>query len=67
MGRLTLGHGKRRTPLILQDIQTNTAVGVDVGVVDACVEGDFGCFERVISGEMDRQEEYTAGVWAVIL
>ena len=61
----TLGNGKSRTPLVPQDIQTDAAVGVDVGVVYASGKVDLGSLEGVVRGEMDRQEENTARVWGV--
>ena len=36
-----LGDGQCRAPLILENIQTNTSIGVDVAVINACGEMDF--------------------------
>ena len=63
----TLGDGERRAPLVPQDVQTDRAVAVDVGVVDAGGEVDLGRLERVVCGEMDGEEKDTAGVWRVTL
>lgn len=46
-----------RAPLVPQDVETDTAVGVDVGVVDAGGEVDLGGLERVVGREMDCEEE----------
>jgi len=53
--------------LVSEDIQTDTAVAVDVGVVDAGGEVDLWGLERVVRGEVDGEEEDTAGVWGVTL
>jgi hypothetical protein len=53
--------------LVPQDVQTDTAVGVDVGVVDAGGEVDLGGLEWVVGGEVDGEEEDTSGVWRVSL
>ena len=59
----TLGNGERRAPLIPQDVQANRAVAVDVGVIDAGSEVDLRRLEGVVCGEVDGEEEDTAGVW----
>ena len=59
----TLGNGERRAPLIPQDVQADRAVAVDVGVVDAGGEVDLRGLEGVVCGEVDGEEEDTAGVW----
>lgn len=61
--RRTFRDGKGGAPLVSQDIQTDTAIGVDVGVVDASGEVDLGGLERVVGREMDGKEENAAGVW----
>lgn len=53
--------------MVPQDVQTDTAVGVDVGVVDAGGEVDLRRLEWVVRGEMDGEEEDTSGVWRVSL
>jgi hypothetical protein len=59
----TLGDGERRAPLVPQDVQADGAVAVDVGVVDAGGEVDLRRLEGVVCGEVDCEEEDTAGVW----
>ena len=36
-------------------------------MVDARGEVDLGGLERIVGGEVDREEEDTAGVWGVTL
>jgi hypothetical protein len=59
-GLLTLGNGECGAPLVPQDVQTDAAVGVDVGVVDASGEVDLGRLEGVVGREVNGQEEDTA-------
>ena len=54
-----------RAPLVTQDVETDAAVGVDVGVIDSSREVDLGWLEGVIGGEGDVQEEHTPRVWRV--
>lgn len=49
--------------MVTQDVETDAAVGVDVGVVDASGEIDLRGFERVVGREVDGQEENTSRVW----
>jgi len=53
--------------LVPQDIQTDTSVRVDVGVVNASGEVNLGRLERVVGREVDGEEENTSGVWRVTL
>lgn len=58
----TFGNSQRRTPLISQNVQTDTAIGIDVGVVDPCGEVDLGGLKRVVGGEVDGKEEDAARI-----
>ena len=50
-----------------QDINADGSVLiVDVWVIDYCCEVDLGWLERVVSWEVDAQEEASSGVWRVI-
>lgn len=60
---LTLRDGQSRTPLVSQYVQTDTAVRVDIRVVDAGGEVDFRWLERIVGGEVDSEEENAARVW----
>lgn len=53
--------------MVPQDVQTDTAVRVDVGVIDAGGEVNLGRLERVVGREVNREEEDTSGVWRVTL
>lgn len=53
--------------MVPENIQADAAIGVDVGVVDAGGEVNLGRLEGVVCGEVDRQEEDTAGVGRVAL
>jgi hypothetical protein len=46
--KLTLRYRQSRTPLIPKDIETDRAVGIDVGVVDLGCEGHLWGFEWVV-------------------
>lgn len=63
----TLRDCQSRAPLVPQDIQTDAAVGVDVGMVDASCERNLGRLEWVVRGEVDVKEEDTSSVWGVVL
>lgn len=62
---LTFTDSKCRAPLISQNVQTDAAVAVDIGVVDAGGEVDLWRLERVVGREMDGKEEDAAGVGRV--
>lgn len=53
--------------MVSENVQTDAAVAVDVGVVDAGGEVDLGRLEGVVCGEVDGEEEDTARVWGVTL
>lgn len=53
--------------MISENVKTDAAVAVDVGVVDAGREVDLGRLEGVVCGEVDGEEEDTARVWGVTL
>jgi hypothetical protein len=65
--RHTFGYGECRRPLIPQDVQTNRAIAVDVGMVDLGREADLGRFEGIICGECDGKEEDATRVWRIAL
>lgn len=62
---LTFAYGQRRAPLVPQDIQANATIAVDVGVVNAGSEVDLRWLERVVGGEVNREEEDAAGIGRV--
>ena len=52
--------------MILQNIETNGTVAVDIGMVDLGSKVDLWRLEGVISREVDRQEENTTLVRAIL-
>ena len=63
----TFRHCQRRRPLLLQNVQADTPIGIDVGMVDLRLESNFRWLERVINREGDFQEENATGVWRITL
>uniref|UniRef100_A0A1I8H3C2 DDE_Tnp_1_7 domain-containing protein n=1 Tax=Macrostomum lignano TaxID=282301 RepID=A0A1I8H3C2_9PLAT len=59
------GDGEGGTPLAAQDVQTDGAIAVDVGMVDSGAEGHLGRLERIVGGEVDGEEEHAAMVGAL--
>lgn len=54
------------TPLILENIQTDSAIGINVAVVDAGGKVYLGGFEGVVGRKVNVEEEYSPGVRGVI-
>ena len=52
-GKKNLGNGQCRTPLVLQNVKTNSSVGIDVTVVDPGSKMDLGWLEWVISWKVN--------------
>ena len=65
-GKQDLADGQGGTPLILQNVQTNSSIGVDVAMINASGEVDLRWFERIISWEMNVKKEDTASIRGVI-
>ena len=65
-GQQYLANGECRTPLVLEDVQTDGSIGVDIGMVNAGRELALGGLERVVIGESDVEEENAALVRTVI-
>lgn len=53
--------------MVSQDVQTDAAVRVDVGVVDAGGEVNLRGLKGVVGREVDVQEENATRVWRVAL
>ena len=64
---LTLRNGQGWAPLVPQNVQADTAVGVNVGVVDPSSEVDLRRLEGVVCGEVDGEEENATRVWRITL
>lgn len=60
-----LRDGKSGRPLIPQDIQANTTIGVDVGVVNPGGEVHLRRLERIICGESNAKEKDTRRIRTV--
>lgn len=58
----TLCNSQRWRPLFLENVQADTAVGVDVGMVNLGLKADFGRFEGVICREVDIKEEHASSI-----
>lgn len=78
----TFGDCEGRGPLITENVETDTTVRVDVGVIDSSCEiylsvsrvrrgwkgrDYFWWFEGVVCWEMDSEEEDATGVWTITL
>lgn len=61
-----LGNGQSRTPLVLENIKTNSSIGVDVTVIDTGSEMYLWRFEWIICWEVNIKEENSSRVWGVI-
>ena len=53
----TFRHCQRRRPLLLQNVQADTPISINVGVVNLRLESNFRRLERVINREGDFEEE----------
>jgi len=52
-----LWYGQRRRPVVLEYVQADDALAVDVAVIDARAERDFGRLEGVLRREVYVEEE----------
>jgi len=60
-----LTNGQSRRPVVLQDVQTDAATGVDVAVINFGSEANLGWLERVIRRELNLQIEHAVLVWSL--
>lgn len=63
----TFRHCQRRRPLLLQNVQADTPIGINVGVVNLRLESNFRRLEWVIDRERDFQKENATRVWRIAL
>lgn len=63
----TFGDSQSRAPLVSKNVKADTAVGVDVGMVDAGGEVDLRGLEWVVGREVDSEEEDTTRVRRITL
>jgi len=61
-----LANGKCRTPLILENIQADSSVGVNVAVVDPGCKVDLGGFEWIIRRKVNIEKENSAGIGGIV-
>lgn len=47
-GEQDLRDGQGRTPVVLEDVQTDHALAVNVTVIDSCSEGNLRGFKRIV-------------------
>jgi len=55
-----LGDGQRRTPIVLQYIETNDALRVYIAVINASLESDLWWFKGIVWLEVDVEEKDAA-------
>lgn len=58
-----LANGERGTPLILENVQADTALGVDIRMVYARGKGDSWRFEWIVNWKLNREIECTPRIW----
>ena len=63
----TLRDRQSRAPLVPENVQADTAIRVDIGVVDLRRERHLGRLEGVVRRECNGQEEHTTTVRRVTL
>ena len=63
--KVYLGNCESWTPLLLQDVQANTSLAVDVGMVHLRLELHLGRLERVVRWEVYHDKEDTARIGTV--
>ena len=63
----TFRHCQRRRPLLLQNVQADTPVSINVGVVNLRLESNFRRLEWVINREGDFEEENATRVRRITL
>jgi hypothetical protein len=61
-----LADSQCRTPLVLEDIKTDSSIGIDVAVVDTGSKVYLGGLEGIICWELNFEEEDSAGVGGII-
>ena len=57
---------KCRTPAALKNIDTYSAVAVDIWMKNRGNEFDMRGLEWVVDGEINVEEEYTTGIWTAL-
>jgi len=65
-GQQHLGNCQSGAPLVLEDVQTDTSIGIDVAVIDTGGEVHFGWLEGVICREVNVKKEYSARIGGIV-
>jgi len=53
------------TPVIFEDVETDTSLRVDIAVIDLCDEANFWWLEWIVRGELNLEIENTVGIGSV--
>jgi hypothetical protein len=61
-----LGNGQSRGPLVFQDIQANSTIGIDIAVIYFGGKSAFRGLERIVRREVDIQEVHTTSIRRVV-
>merc|ERR1719272_313330 len=64
-GEQHLRDGQCRAPLVFQDVQTDSAIRIDVAVIDLCCEMELRWLEGVVRRKIDVQKEATTLIWRI--
>jgi len=59
-GQKNFGYRQSRTPLVSQNVQTDAAIGVDIGMVDSSGEVNLWWLEGIVCREVYGEEEDAA-------
>jgi hypothetical protein len=65
-GKQDLTNSQSGAPLVFQDIQADTAIGIDIAMINASGEVDLWWLERIVSREVNVQKEDTASIRRVV-
>lgn len=60
-----LGDGEGGRPLVFQNVQTDTTVGIDVAMVDTCGEMNLWWFEGIVRWEVNIEKKDSTRVGRV--
>lgn len=65
-GQQHLGNCQSRAPLILENVQTDSSIGIDVAVIDTGGEVHFGWLEGIVCRKVNVKKENSARVWGIV-
>ena len=55
-----------RAPLVLQNVEADTSIGIDIAVIDSCGKANLRRLEGVVGGEMNRQKIHPSSIRTLI-